>query len=146
MHKILIVEDHADVRKLLRMTLEFEDYEILEASDGDHGLAMALQHAPDVVLLDVMMPGIMNGLAVCRSIKNERSLRRTKVVMLTARGQSADRQAGFAAGADDYLVKPFSTLQVLETLRRVEALPEGARLPGLPSGNRPVALPSGAAR
>nr|WP_145545446.1 response regulator [Variovorax boronicumulans] len=121
MRKILIVEDHADIRKLLRMTLEFEDYDIQEAGTGDQGLALALQSAPDVVLLDLMMPGQLNGLDVCRRIKNDPGLRHTKVVMLTARGQSGDREAGLQAGADDYLVKPFSTLQVLETLRRVEA-------------------------
>ncbi len=120
MRKILIVEDHADIRKLLRMTLEFEDYDIEEAGDGDSGLSLALQSAPDVVLLDLMMPGLLDGLDVCRRIKNNPAMRHTKVVMLTARGQSGDREAGLQAGADDYLVKPFSTLQVLETLRRVE--------------------------
>ncbi len=120
MRKILIVEDHADIRKLLRMTLEFEDYAIAEAADGDTGLALAMQSAPDVVLLDVMMPGLLNGLDVCRRIKAEPRLCHTKVVMLTARGQSGDREAGLKAGADEYLVKPFSTLHVLETLRRVE--------------------------
>ncbi len=120
MRKILIVEDHADIRKLLRMTLEFEDYAIAEAADGDAGLALALQSEPDVVLLDLMMPGLLNGLDVCRRIKAEPRLCHTKVVMLTARGQSGDREAGLKAGADDYLVKPFSTLHVLETLRRVE--------------------------
>jgi len=120
MRKILIVEDHTDIRKLLRMTLEFEDYDIQEACDGDSGLSLALQMSPDVVLLDLMMPGQLNGLDVCRRIKGDAGLRNTKVVMLTARGQSGDREAGMQAGADDYLVKPFSTLQVLETLRRVE--------------------------
>lgn len=120
MRKILIVEDHADIRKLLRMTLEFEDYAIEEAADGDSGLCRALESAPDVVLLDVMMPGRLNGLDVCRAIKCAPGLHHTKVVMLTARGQSGDREAGLQAGADDYLIKPFSTLQVLETLRRVE--------------------------
>lgn len=121
MKKILIVEDHADIRKLLRMTLEFEDCEILEAADGDSGLLIALLEAPDVVLLDVMMPGVMNGLDVCRAIKREPLLKNTRVVMLTARGQSSDRVAGLAAGADDYMVKPFSTLQVLEKLHLLEA-------------------------
>jgi DNA-binding response OmpR family regulator len=120
MKKILIVEDHADIRKLLRMTLEFEDCEILEATDGEAGLLIALLETPDVVLLDVMMPGAMNGLDVCRVIKREPFLQHTRVVMLTARGQSGDREAGMAAGADDYLVKPFSTIQVLEKLHLLE--------------------------
>ena len=68
-----------------------------------------------------MMPGTLNGLDVCRRIKSAPGMRHTKVIMLTARVQSDDRAAGFAAGADDYLMKPFSTLQVLETIYRMEA-------------------------
>ncbi|WP_345062700.1 response regulator [Acidovorax lacteus] len=121
MKKILIVEDHADIRKLLKMTLEFDDFEIHEASTGDAGLAMAKELGPDVVLLDIMMPGSINGLEVCRRIKADVATRHTKVILLTARVQSGDRVAGFEAGADDYLMKPFSTLQVLETIYRLEA-------------------------
>ena len=120
MKKVLIIEDHADIRKLLRMTLEFEDYGIYEAADGDSGLAMAREVRPDIMLVDIMMPGTLNGLDVCRLIRNDALMQGTSVIMLTARGQSADRAAGMAAGASDYLVKPFSTLQVLETLRRIE--------------------------
>jgi len=68
-----------------------------------------------------MMPGALNGLDVCRRIKSDPGMRHTKVIMLTARVQSDDRAAGFSAGADDYLMKPFSTLQVLETIYRMEA-------------------------
>lgn len=120
MKKVLIIEDHADIRKLLRMTLEFEDYDIYEAVDGDAGMAMAREIRPDVMLVDVMMPGLLNGLDVCRQTKSDAAMHATRVVMLTARGQSADRAAGMAAGADDYLVKPFSTLQVLDTMRSIE--------------------------
>ncbi|MDP3230883.1 MAG: response regulator [Acidovorax sp.] len=121
MKKILIVEDHMDIRKLLRMTLEFDDFEIHEAATGDVGWAMAQELRPHMVLLDVMMPGALNGLEVCRLIKDDPRMRHTKVIMLTARVQAADREAGAAAGADDYLMKPFSTLQVLETIYRMEA-------------------------
>ncbi|MBU0749520.1 MAG: response regulator [Gammaproteobacteria bacterium] len=121
MKKILIVEDHMDIRKLLRMTLEFDDFEIHEADTGDAGWAKAQDLRPHMVLLDVMMPGALNGLDVCRLIKNDPRMRHTKVIMLTARVQAADREAGAAAGADDYLMKPFSTLQVLETIYRMEA-------------------------
>lgn len=121
MKKVLIVEDHADIRKLLHMTMEFEDFEIHEAANGDVGLEMARAHSPDVVLLDIMMPGTLNGLEVCRQIKADHATRFTKVVLLTARVQAGDKEAGLAAGADDYLMKPFSTLQVLETIYRMEA-------------------------
>lgn len=123
MKKLLIVEDHADIRKLLRMTLEFDDFDIHEASNGDIGLAMARDLVPDVVLLDLMMPGHLNGLDVCRHIKADAAMAHTKVIMLTARGKASDREAGMAAGADDYLMKPFSTLQVLETIYRLAANP-----------------------
>jgi two-component system phosphate regulon response regulator PhoB len=117
MKKILLIEDHADLRKLLRLTLEFEDCQITEATNGAIGLAAAMQSRPDVVLLDVMMPGALDGLEVCRRIKAAPELRHTRVVMVTARGHAADREAGLRAGADAYLVKPFSPLQVIETLQ-----------------------------
>lgn len=119
MKRILIVEDQADIRKLIRMTLEFEDYQLHEASDGASGLGAAQAIQPDLVLLDVMMPGELGGLQVCRRIKGDSALAATKVVLLTARGQQKDREAGAQAGADDYLVKPFSPLQLIETLERL---------------------------
>lgn len=120
MKKILIVDDHADIRKLLRMTMEFVAYEIFEAADGQAGLSMAEELQPDLVLLDVMMPGGIDGLEVCRRIKANPQLMGSKVILLTARGQSEDRAAGFAAGADEYLVKPFSLLQLIETINKLE--------------------------
>lgn len=119
MKRILIVEDQADIRKLIRMTLEFEDYEIHEASDGSLGLRTAQAIKPDAMLLDVMMPGELDGLQVCQRVKSDPALQATKVVVLTARGQQKDREAGERAGADEYLVKPFSPLQLIETLERL---------------------------
>jgi two-component system, OmpR family, phosphate regulon response regulator PhoB len=119
MKRVLIVEDQADIRKLIRMTLEFEDYEIHEAADGSFGLSMARATRPDIVLLDVMMPGELDGLQVCQHIKADPEMRHVKVVLLTARGQSRDREAGQQAGADEYLVKPFSPLQLIETIERL---------------------------
>jgi CheY-like chemotaxis protein len=121
MKRILIVEDQPDIRKLIRMTLEFEDYEIHEATDGGFGLRMAGAVRPDVVLLDVMMPGELDGLQVCQRVKSDPALASTKVILLTARGQLRDREAGKQAGADEYLVKPFSPLQLIDTLERLAA-------------------------
>jgi CheY-like chemotaxis protein len=123
MKRVLIVEDQPDIRKLIRMTLEFEAYEIHEAPDGTSGLRQALSVLPDLVLLDVMMPGELDGLQVCRQLKSSPVTRGIKVVLLTARGQSRDREAGQAAGADDYLVKPFSPLQLTDTIERLLATP-----------------------
>ena len=123
MKRILIVEDQADIRKLIRMTLEFESYEIHEASDGAFGLRMAQAIKPDLMLLDVMMPGELDGLQVCQRIKSDPAFKSIKIVLLTARGQQKDREAGEQAGADEYLIKPFSPLQLIETLERLVGEP-----------------------
>lgn len=119
MKRVLIVEDQGDIRKLIRMTLEFADYEIHEASDGHSGLHLARATRPDIVLLDVMMPGELDGLQLCRQLRSDPVMRHVKVVLLTARGQERDREAGQLAGADEYLVKPFSPLQLIETIKRL---------------------------
>jgi CheY-like chemotaxis protein len=121
MQKILIVEDHADIRRLVRMTLEFEPVEIHEATHAEEGLAMARTLQPDLMLLDVMMPGSMDGLALCRALRADPVLRQVPVVMLSARGHAGDRQAGMDAGATCYLVKPFSPMQLLDLSSRLLA-------------------------
>ena len=121
MKRVLIVEDQPDIRKLIRMTLEFEDYEIHEASDGAFGLRLAQAVHPDLILLDVMMPGEMDGLQVCQALKSNPAMVSVKIVLLTARGQARDREAGGRAGADEYLVKPFSPLQLIDTIERLLA-------------------------
>lgn len=123
MRRVLIVEDQADIRKLIRMTLEFEPYEVHEASDGVEGLGLAMSLKPDLILLDVMMPGELDGLAVCSRVRAESALAHTRVVLLTARGQVKDRDAGQQAGADEYLIKPFSPLQLIETIERLMPAP-----------------------
>lgn len=119
MKRVLIVEDQADIRKLIRMTLEFEPYEIHEAANGTDGLQMAITVQPDLILLDVMMPGDLDGLQVCARVRALPALQATRVVLLTARGQTQDRDAGQEAGADEYLIKPFSPLQLIETIERL---------------------------
>lgn len=119
MKRVLIVEDQADIRKLIRMTLEFEDYEIHEANDGVSGLRAARSLKPDLMLLDVMMPGELDGLQVCHQLKRDPENAHIRVVLLTARGQARDRDVGRDAGADEYLVKPFSPLQLIETIERL---------------------------
>jgi CheY-like chemotaxis protein len=119
MQRVLIVEDQPDIRKLIRMTLEFESYEIAEAADGTQGLRMAEEFKPDLMLLDVMMPGEFDGLQVCQRIKADPSLAHIRVVLLTARGQARDLDDGHNVGADEYLVKPFSPLQLIDTIERL---------------------------
>jgi two-component system, OmpR family, phosphate regulon response regulator PhoB len=131
MKRVLIVEDQADIRKLIRMTLEFEPYEIHEAANGTDGLQLAVSVQPDLILLDVMMPGELDGLQVCAHVRALPALQGTRVVLLTARGQTQDRDAGQEAGADEYLIKPFSPLQLIETIERLmPAACRPGRLPG----------------
>lgn len=115
----LVVEDQAEIRDLIRFTLEMGGFEVSEAPDGQAAMAIADQKSFDLVLLDVMMPGGLDGLAVCQRLKADRRHRRTKVVMLSARGQSADLQAGRRAGADRYLTKPFSPRELLSVVSGV---------------------------
>ena len=118
--RILIVEDHADIRTLIHMTLEFENYDIREAPNADQGLEMVRQWRPDVLLLDVMMPGKLDGLDLCRLVKSDPALGHPQVVLLSARGQSQDIEAGMNAGADAYLLKPFSPLKLIETIAQLD--------------------------
>ena len=111
--KILIVDDQADLRKLIRLTLQPANFQVFEAITGQEALEKARTILPDLVLLDVMMPGDLNGYGVCRALKAQPQFARTKVILLTARGQEADLELGRLAGADDYLVKPFSPTQLL---------------------------------
>ena len=119
MKRVLIVEDQEDIRDLIRMTLEMEDFDIHEATNGPAGLEAAQRLQPNLVLLDVMMPGGLDGFAVCTQIKQDARTRRAKVVLLTARAQPEDRARGLRAGADEYLVKPFSPRQLLGTVGKL---------------------------
>lgn len=116
MKTILIVDDHTDIRRLLSITLG-KDFRIIEAEDGPSALEAVHHHKPKVVLLDVMMPGDLDGLQVLDSIKANPLTRGTLVAMITARGQSADHEEARRRGADAYFIKPFSPLQVVAWVR-----------------------------
>jgi DNA-binding response OmpR family regulator len=120
--KILIIEDQPDIRKLVIMTLDFNDYEIHDTADAETGLRMVEEIGPDLILLDIMMPGKMDGLALCRLLKGSKDYSDIPLILLTARGQQADREAGMDAGADEYMVKPFSPIKLIEV---VEAFMSG---------------------
>jgi CheY-like chemotaxis protein len=116
MKKVLIVDDHSDIRRLLSITLG-KEYEIMEAEDGVSALESIRRHLPRIVLLDVMMPGEMDGLQVLDAIKADPRTRDTLVAMVTARGQVADGDDARKRGADAYFIKPFSPLQVVAWVR-----------------------------
>ena len=123
-HKILTIEDTADIRRLIRMTLEFQGYDVIEASEGAQGLALARSQKPDLILLDVMMPG-MDGLGVARQLCDDPVLGRIPVIMLSAMGATRDIQAGLQAGVKAYLVKPFSPRELLDMVGRLVATAHG---------------------
>lgn len=130
---ILVVEDEEDIRELLRYNLEKEGYQVSCAVTGEEALQAVRRRPPDLILLDLMLPG-MDGLEVCRSLKAEPQTRRLPLVMLTAKGEEADIVAGLELGADDYVTKPFSPRVLLARLRA--ALRRGS-LPPLPE-NAPL--------
>ena len=115
--KILIVEDQPEIRKLLRLTLAGGQHELTEAVDGASGWDAVRLIQPDLVLLDIMMPGEPDGLQLCRQIKAFEGTRAAKVVLISARGHRNDMAIGREAGADDYLLKPFSRQRLLEVIQ-----------------------------
>jgi DNA-binding response OmpR family regulator len=119
---VLVVDDEAAIAEAVRARLESEGYRVVVAADGPEAIEAHREHQPDLVVLDLMLPG-MDGLEVCKRIQRDRW---TPVLMLTAKTEEADKVAGFAVGADDYLTKPFSlrelAVRVRAILRRVERI------------------------
>lgn len=116
MYSILIVDDEMAIRELLQFNLEKEGYKVTSAADGEKALALMNDHKYDLVLLDVMLPG-MNGLEVCRKMRSEPSLVHIPVIMLTAKGEEIDKVLGLELGADDYLTKPFGVRELLARIK-----------------------------
>lgn len=117
MHKILIVDDHADIRDLLRMTLELaQSFEMAEAVNGEAAVAEAERLKPDLVLMDIMMPGAIDGIEACRRIKALPGGDQIKVILVSAKPAEDVRQAVKDAGADLFLSKPFGPLQLVDSI------------------------------
>ncbi|QGG80322.1 response regulator [Litorivicinus lipolyticus] len=119
--RVLVVDDQPELRKLITMTLKMGDYEVQEAEDATQGLEKVNAFRPDILLLDVMMPGEMDGYQLCQLLKSDEKYQGLAVVLLTARGQASDLEEGDRVGADKYLVKPFSPLQLIQTVRELTA-------------------------
>jgi len=116
--KILIADDNENIREALTYLLEDEGYKLWMAKDGAETLEKARGIRPDILFLDIMMP-IMNGYEVCRVIKNDPELKNIYVIMLTAKGQVAEQERGRSVGADEYIVKPFSPMEVLARIKKI---------------------------
>ena len=127
MRRVLIIEDDRDIVELVRYNLEKEGFQVSSAEDGITALAQVKKTPPDLIVLDLMLPRLP-GLEICKEIRRDQSIPRLPILMLTARGEEADRVVGLEIGADDYVTKPFSprelVARVKALLRRVER-PEG---------------------
>jgi DNA-binding response OmpR family regulator len=120
MTKILIAEDEPDIRELVAFTLRFGGYEVIAASNGEEAVHAAARELPDLVLMDVRMPRL-TGYDACRMMKASAELKDIPVVFLSAKGQDAEIQSGLEAGAEEYLLKPFSPDQLTSRVRAILA-------------------------
>lgn len=118
--KVLVCDNEESLRELVRGALDLGDYEILEARDGDQSLVLARKFEPDLIVLDMMMPG-RSGLEVLADLRAEQRFAETPVIVLTARAQAADRVAALEAGATRFLPKPFSPLELASTVEELLA-------------------------
>ena len=134
--KILLIEDDSDISELVQYNLEREGFKVYASADGELGLSQALKLKPDLIILDLMLPGL-DGLAVCRKLRAQAATAEIPIVMLTAKGEESDIVIGLEMGADDYVAKPFSPKELLARIRAVLRRPRlGA--PGVVEGRRTV--------
>jgi two-component system alkaline phosphatase synthesis response regulator PhoP len=127
--KILIVEDEKDIIKMLEYNLKKEGFRVTNARDGEDALDLALRQYPDLILLDLMLPGI-DGLEVCKALKKEAKTASIPIIMLTAKSQESDKVVGLELGADDYITKPFSPRELIARIKAVlRRATEKERLP-----------------
>jgi len=130
--RVLVVEDDPAVRLSLRLLCQREGLVVVEATDGHQALALLDDASPDLVVLDLMLPGL-GGLEVCRAIRRRQGTARLPVIILTARGDEADKVAGLELGADDYVTKPFSPRELMARMRAVLRRSEPPAPPSLPA-------------
>ena len=119
MEKILIVDDQLEVRELVEVTLRVGNYQILQAQSGEEAIEIVRAEKPSLIIMDIMMPGGMDGLEATRILKNDPETKDCKIILLTAKGQQIDIEKGFAAGADDYFIKPFSPLELIKKVEEI---------------------------
>ena len=119
MKKILVVDDQAEVRELVEVTLRSEEYEIIQAKSASEAIEKAKSEKPDLIILDIMMPGGMDGYEVCKILKSDSTTKQITIIFLTAKGQEVDKEKGFDAGGDGYFAKPFSPLKLIEKIENI---------------------------
>lgn len=119
MEKILIIEDETAIREMLTTTLSLVGFECLEAQDAKQGYQLAIDHRPDLILLDWMLPKNLSGIELCYRLKKDEILSNIPIIMLTAKGEEDNKIQGLDAGADDYITKPFSTRELISRIKAV---------------------------
>jgi len=125
---LLVVDDDAFIARLLEIELSAAGYDVRTAGSGDRALQLAFERCPDLILADVMMPN-MDGFELTKQLRMDERTAGTKVILLTARGLSADRLEGFAVGADDYVIKPFDTPDLVARIGEILARPRTTKQP-----------------
>lgn len=118
MLKVLIADDEHNIRHILDFSLHAEGFDVIAAHNGEDAFEMAVSQAPDLIILDVMMPG-QGGIETCRALKEDRRTADIPVLLLTARTSRSDRDEGLAAGANDYITKPFSPQKLVATVQAI---------------------------
>jgi len=116
--KIIFIEDESDLREVIEHNLIREGYQVYSSSDGENGLQLIREKSPDLILLDLMLPGL-DGLDVCRALKTDAITRAIPIIMVTAKGEESDIVLGLGIGADDYVTKPFSTKELIARIKAV---------------------------
>ncbi len=116
LHKILIADDEHNIRHILDFSLNAEGFSVVSATDGAEAHTLAIKERPDLIILDRMMPG-QDGIETCRQLKADDRTKHIPVILLTAKASRQDREEGKAAGADDYITKPFSPQKVIKTVQ-----------------------------
>ena len=119
MNKILIVDDQPEVRELVEITLRSENFRILQAQDGENAINIARKEKPVLIIMDIMMPGKIDGIEATLILKNDPETKEIIIIILTAKGQKGDIEKGYKAGAEDYFVKPFSPLDLIKKVDEV---------------------------
>ena len=116
--KIVVIEDEADILEVINYNLSKEGFDVCSALNGEEGLALVKNEGPDLVLLDLMLPGL-DGIEICRTLKTDYSTRSIPIIMVTAKGEESDIVLGLGMGADDYVVKPFRPRELMARIRSV---------------------------
>ena len=116
--KIVVIEDEVDILEVITYNLSKEGFDVCSALDGEEGLALIKKEVPDLVLLDLMLPGL-DGIEICRKLKTDYSTRSIPIIMVTAKGEESDIVLGLGMGADDYMVKPFRPRELMARIRSV---------------------------